>query len=343
MTCTTDPVALLSDPDWYPHRYDAQRDLFHLIPATREMRGKAVFLTDEYLGDAPRRAVPVARAAVAGATSASGAQHYFLHSAFCCSMLLANAFERQGLATTLKEPVILNDLSGWRRRGGSARGVAACLGDVLSALGASTPPGEALILKPSNVTIALAPAMLALRPEARAVLLHAPLETFVASVASKGMWGRLWVRDLWVKLAADGLCNLGFDQGASMGWTDLQVAAMGWLAQHRLFAQIVDRFGARIATLDSVSLLKDPARTVEAIAHHFQLSMDAGTAQEIAAGPVFTRNAKTGDRFGPQARDAIHAAARNAHRDEVEKVVAWTRAVAQANDISLALEQPLLG
>lgn len=342
MHASLDSAAVVRDPDWLAHRYDAERDAVHYLPASRAQRRAAVFLTDEYLADAGRP-VAVARAAAVAAAEAPAAQRYIFHSAFCCSTLIANLLDQPGRAMALKEPVLLNDLSGWRRRGAAMRDVGARLGDALRLLGANVPAGETLIVKPSNVVNALAPAMMALRPEARALLVHAPLDTFVASIASKGMWGRLWVRDLWRKIDADGICDLGFEPGAPMGWTDLQVAAMGWLAQHRLFAGMAARFGSRVATIDSAELLADPARFVGAIAAHFELGIDAGEIAALAGGPHFTRNAKTGERFGRADREALHAGARDAHADEVEKVVAWTRAVAATNGIDLSLPRPLLG
>jgi hypothetical protein len=341
MQSTSDLQAIVRHSDWLAHRFDPERDLIHYLPASREQRRAAVFLTDEYLA-AAGKPVPVPRQAAIAAAAREAPQRYVFHSAFCCSTLIANAFERPGLAMALKEPVLLNDLSGWRRRGAAMRDVGARLADALTLLGGNVPAGEALVVKPSNVVNAFAPAMMALRPEARALLVYAPLDTFVASIASKGMWGRLWVRDLWAKLDADGLCQLGFEPGAAMGWTDLQVAAMGWLAQHRLFAQMTERFGARVTTIDSVALLADPARFVSALARHFDLSMKPQITAGIAAGPDFTRNAKTGERFGRDEREAIHAAARAANADEVEKVVAWTHAVAEANAIPLSLPAALL-
>ncbi|HTG37535.1 hypothetical protein [Sphingomonas sp.] len=333
----------LRDPDWYVHRYDPIRDAVHLIPATRQMRRQSAFLTDEYLAKAIPEAIAAPRIAALRVIEGTTRQHFIFHSAFCCSTLLANALDHPGSAMTFKEPVLLNDLSGWRRRGAGAGELRDRLGDMLRLLGASTPTEACAIIKPSNVTLALAPAMLTLRPDARALLLYAPLETFVASVASKGMWGRLWVRDLWKKLAADGLCELGFETGAAMEWTDLQVAAMGWLAQHRLFAAMADQFGPRVVTMDSAALLANPRHAIGALSAHFALGLSADAIRDIVDGPAFSRNAKTGERFGPADRDAVHAAARAANRDEVEKVAAWTRAVAQSNDMALALPRPLLG
>ncbi len=68
------------------------------------------------------------------------------------------------------------------------------------------------------------------------------------------MTGRLWARDLLVKQLREGLHPFGYQGEDYLGQTDLQVAALGWLAQHILFARMVEQFGpGRVATLDSES------------------------------------------------------------------------------------------
>jgi len=339
MTDRPEPVR---HPDWLVHRYDAVGDAFHYIPAPRHLRSRAVFLTDAELGAAAKAPMPVARAralAELGANEAEAPLRLIVHSAFCCSTLLARAFDLPGVAHALKEPLVLNDLAGWRRRGGSSREVAARLDDTVRLLAAPIPAGEALVVKPSNGVNALVMAMLALRPGARAILLHAPLPTFLASVASKGLEGRLWVRELWTKLAVDSLCDVVVEPADPLRHSDLQIAALGWLVQHRLFGRIAARFGSRVRTLDSAALLARPERAVAALAQLFDLPVDAAA---IAAGPAFARHSKTGEGFGTGDRSAVHEAARAAHGQEIALVTRWAQAVAAANGIAMDLPRPLL-
>lgn len=335
----TNSTAMVRDPAWHAHRFDPTGDAFHYIPADRAARTRATFLTDAELGEAAKHVTPIAReAAVVAADRPVAPLRYVFHSAFCCSTLVARALDLPGVATALKEPVILNDLIGWRRRGGAPRDVAERLDHALAVLAAPVASGEALLIKPSNVVNALAPAMLALRPDSRALLLHAPLPTFLASVASKGLEGRLWVRELWIKLAADGLCGMDLSPADPLRHTDLQIAGLGWLAQHRLFSQVAQRFAGRVRTLDSAALLADPEASMSALADLFGLAIDAAM---IASGPAFTRHSKTGEGFGNRARAAVHDSARAAHGEEIAMVEQWIVKVAEANDIALTLPCPL--
>jgi hypothetical protein len=331
----TPQTAILTDPDWLCHRYDGNADAIQFVKLSRHERSGAIFLTDDYLP--ARTPAAVARADAMRLASTRAPIHFILHSAFCCSTLLANAFDRPGLATTFKEPMILNDVVGVRRRGSQPPQVAAALDAALTLLARPFAGDEAAIIKPSNVLNALAPAMLAMRPESKAVLLYAPLEDFLVSVAKKGLDGRLWVRELLIGQRTDGMLQrFGFDDKALFGQTDLQVAAIGWLAQHSLFADLVRALPQRVTTLDSRTLLADPGAALRALARHFELRADDQAIAAMLSGP-FRRNAKSGAEFGRQARELEYMAAAGAHADEVTKVAIWAREVARAVGLAEAL------
>ena len=231
----------LSDAQWLAHRYDPGHDAFHFRQVPRSRHAAIPFLTDEYLGeDAP---LVLRRTDAIGQAPPAAPIHFVFHSAYCCSTLLAAAFDIPGVAMGLKEPVLLNDLVGWRHRGGGGAQVARVLDESLRLLARPFTAGEATIVKPSNIVNPLIPAIMAMRPEARALLLHAPLDAYLASIARKGMWGRLWVRDLFGKLLREGmLASLGIAPDDYLGLTDIQVAAAGWLAQQQQFQLLTERW-----------------------------------------------------------------------------------------------------
>jgi hypothetical protein len=338
----TTGVAQIADPDWLAHRYDPGHDAVHFVRADRAARRAATFLTDEFLPTATNPAI-VARGQALAAAPLADPVHFIFHSAYCCSTLLAQALDHVGSAATLKEPVILNDLVGWRHRGGSAAQVADRLDSVLTLLGRGFVPGEAVVIKPSNVVNALAPTMLTLRPQARAVLLYAPLRVFLISIARKGMWGRLWVRDLLAKQLADGMVDLGFAADDYLRLTDLQAAAVGWLAQADLFATLIARFPDRVRSLQSERLVAAPRPALTRICDLFALAADAGAIDATAASDAFNRNAKNGAAYGAtdRATEQVNGAA--LHADEIDKVVVWAEAVARGAGVPLDLPAPLLG
>jgi hypothetical protein len=335
-------AAAVREAAWLAHRYDPGYDAVHLLPVPRAIHRGAIFLTDEYL---PTGLQPlVVRRADAMADAPTPAPiHFVFHSAYCCSTLVARAFDRPGWAMGLKEPVILNDVIGWRRRGGQGPDMASVFDDVLTLLARPFQRGEAVVVKPSTLVNPLAATILTLRPNARAVLLYAPLRTYLASIAKKGIDGRLWVRALLVGLIDDRAIDLGFHTRDHLGQTDLQVAAMGWLAQRALFADLVRRFGpARIRTLDSATLMADPGRAMKEMAALFELPLTPRALREILSGPAFTRHSKLGTAFDAADRAVETRQALEIYADEIEKVIVWTEAVAANAGIAMTPTAPLI-
>lgn len=338
----TDSARILADGHWLAHRYIDATDAIRFLRLERDDHRRATFITDTYLpADRPRIELPRGPAFAGVPAAARAPIHFIFHSAFCCSTLVANALDVEGVATALKEPMLLNDVVGFRRRGAPGAAVAQLLDAALALLARPLAGGEAVVVKPSNVLTGLAPMALAMRPEAKALLLHAPIETFLTSVAKKGLDGRLWVRELFVGLRTDNLVQrLGFDDLELFRQTDLQIAAAGWLAQQALFADLVATHGpGRVATLDSETLLDRPAPALTALARLFGLALPDVDA---IVATVFARSSKSGAQFSRAEREAEYRDAAAAHADEIAKVAAWARAVATTARIPLALDAPLL-
>lgn len=330
------------DATWLAHRYDPGHDAVHFLPVSRAVHARATFATDEYL---PAGLVPlvVRRQDAIAAAPPHARLHFLFHSAFCCSTLLARAFDRPGWGMGLKEPVILNDLIGWRRRGGQGPDMAEVLDDVLTLLARPFGPGEIVCVKPSTAVNALAPAMLTLRDDSCAVLLHAPLRTYLGSIARKGLDGRLWVRTLLTGMLDDKLVQLGFGPRDYLGQTDLQVAAVGWLANQQLFARLVSQFGAaRVRSLDSATLMADPTAALSAFAALAGHPLEHGALAEIAAGPAFRTHSKSGTAFTARDRTIEIADGDRLHADEIDKVARWAETVAASAGIALEGPAPLV-
>lgn len=336
-----DLAAVARSPAWLAHRYDPTGDKIHFVHAPRETQRAATFLIDEYLPKADQPFVADRRAALAAATP-SAPIHFIFHSAYCCSTLLARAFDVEGVATTLKEPVILNDIQGWQSRGGEPARIAEALDSALALLARPFAAGEQVIVKPSNLINPFAPAMLAMRPEARALLLYAPLRVYLGSIAKKGMWGRLWVRELFVKLGRAGLLDYGFSSEEILRQTDLQIAAIGWLGQHRLFGQLAERYLDRVRTLESEAMLVRPGDSLHALSGLYGLALDKRAARDLAEGDAFTRHSKDGEKFVAADRQAEQRDAAAIHAEEIDKVAVWAEAVAESAGQSLVLPAGLL-
>ena len=340
MTGVSAESTIIRDATWLAHRYDPGHDAFHFRHLSRARRAEVPFLTDDYLGE-EKSPLVLQRSDCTAAISGQAAVplHFLFHSAYCASTMLVQAIGQCGAATSLSEPVLLNDMVGWRRRGADPRQHGRVMYDALSLLGRGFGADRAVVVKPSNIFNPLARGAMMLRPEARAILLYAPLRAFLLSVARKGLACRLWCRELLEGYLADGFVTFGFDARDYFRQSDLQIAAVGWLAQQQAFAALEQWAPDRIATLDSESLTSAPTAAIAAAMDHYQISVPNDRTTEIA---VVSRNSKSGAPFAVGERQRDLAAAEVAYGVEIDQVVTWATALAEQADIPFALPGQLI-
>lgn len=333
---------VVRDPLWLADRYDPLHDAVHFRYVDREQHRTATFLTDEYLGKSETPVI-IRREDAIAAGAARAPVCFVFHSAFCCSTLLARALDVSNVAMSLKEPVILNDIAGWQMRGADSRKVGSALHSAISLLARPFETGEKIVIKPSNLCNYLAESMMRQCNNARAVLLYAPLPIFLGSIARKGLWGRLWVRELMLKQLKQGFVDFGLSDEDYVGLTDLQAAAIGWLAQQSFFMKMCDRFDAtHIGTLNSEILLARPVEAIAKLSTHFGLDLNMQMISEIVAGPAFTRHSKFDVVFDMKARVTEQENAAKLHGDEIEKICEWAKVVARNNNITMNLPRSLI-
>jgi len=330
---------LIDDGRWLAHRYDEAADSVQFRFVPREAQRELTFLTDAEIGDAPLAVYPRAECLAEVRQRELQTPRMIFHSAYCCSTLLARAFDIEGVSFGLKEPQILNDVIGLQYRRGDPRQVAAAMDIALLLLARPLGAGEANVIKPSNLLNPLIPLAGAMRPDVRGLLLHAPLDVFLASVARKEIEGRNWVRELMWKLIQLGQADrFGFTDEEIYRHTDLQVAALGWLAQHALFSEAAQRHDG-FRTLDSETLIARPEECLSALGDLFELDFDARAA---SSGPAFSTHSKDRSDFSAEQRERERERGIAVHAREIEIVTSWTHQLADHAGISMKLPAPLL-
>lgn len=317
---------------WLPHRFDPERSQIHFALVPRGERGGIPFLSADALANVQQKALM--RSDLARPQSLQPL-HFVFHSAYCGSTFLANLLDVEGAATALKEPQIMNDLVGWRRRGGNGDDLRAGLNQTLDLLANVSAPGEATIIKPSNVCNELIDPILSERVDVRAILLFAPLSVYLGSLSSKGFWARRWARELLMRQIEHGLPPLGFSGADLIQHTDLEAAAVGWLAQMVEFIRLAKSYEGRIAMLDSERLIRHPAETVLTVLKHFGLRSDDRTIDRIVAERAGL-NSKNGEPFDLGERTRLRRETEAAHGDEIAMVASWAQAVAENAALDIA-------
>ena len=333
MSPPNDLASMEADPEWLPFRYDWQRSLLGFAWIPRVAHSQLTFLADDYVRplDPPSGAASIADVRSAS-SSLDCAPHYIFHSAFACSTLIARALDAPGASMALNEPQVINHLA-----------VAALqkrlseedMGTVVRLLGRPFASGEAVIVKPSNEANFLAHPLMGVDEKSRAIFLYAPLPRFLASVAKKGMWGRIWSRRVFATLRAQANVALGLSEAELFQLSDLQVAALTWLLHNAQGAALIAAFPDRVRTLDSDTFLANRARTLDAVGAHFGIALDG---EEIAAGPAFATHSKEiGRSVDPEAPLEPRIPMPTID-EEIEMVSSWAQSM--AGHLGIAFELP---
>lgn len=330
---------LIADGRWLAHRYDETNDAVQFRFVPREAQREMTFLTDSEIGDAPLAVYARSDCLAEARKHELQTPRMIFHSAYCCSTMLARAFDIPGVSFGLKEPQILNDVSGLQMRGGDPRQVAAAMDIALLLLARPLSVGEVNVVKPSNLLNPLIPLVVAMRPDIRGLLLHAPLEIFLGSIARKEIEGRTWVRELMWNLIRLGLIDrFGFTDEELYRQTDLQAGAAGWLAQQALFAESAAQH-AGFRTLDSETLLARAEESIAKLGDLFGIGLDAA---RIVSGPAFRTHSKDRSAYSVSQRLEESERGRATYQREIEIVLRWADRLSEHAGIPMPLPAALV-
>ena len=123
--------------------------------------------------------------------------------------------------------------------------------------------------------------------------------------------------------------------------TDLQAAGLAWFLNQRYLDAIARQYGDRVLVLDGDRFDGARAETLAAIGSFTGAAIDPARAKEIAQGPVFARDAKTGADFTEKSirdREATHSAV---VEDEIAKVGEWIGIIAKQAGLTVPVKQTL--
>ena len=330
---------VVADHQWLPHHINAELDEMQFVRLDRDAHRTVTFLEEKYLAvDVERANFPLAAVAAASEQVPLRNVRFVFHSSLALSTLTARLFDLPGIAMSLREPIVLNELASLARRG---RNIMPVLRLVMRLFGRPFYEGEIVVIKPGNTANILIPELMTMMPDARALFMHAPLIDFLGSVARRGMWGRVVYRRLFALLHRDGHLDAGFSDEDIFEQTDLQIAAMAWLNHQAQFAHCLDEpFAERIRTIDAATFLSRRHDVVAAIADHFGISVDVDA---LLAGPVFAEHSKElGRSFDFGERERENAENLSVHGEEIAMVAEWAEKTFETCGEAMALGHPLV-
>ena len=328
----------LADARWFPLRFDVEREELYFVWAPAELQRAVTFIAD--LQPAPEQLRIFPWSSIAPIAVEQAPLHFILHSGLGGSTLLSRALAQHGVVTTLKEPPILTDIIALRLRKGEQK-AKSLAGDVARLLARPFSKREAVVVKMSSVGNGLHPWLASGRSTSRTLCMVTPLEDMLASLARRGAEGRAGGRKLFVGLRNSGFAQLGLDDQQLSNRSDLELAALAWIAIQRLMANAAARFGPQqVRSICSRQLLGATEQSLSAIAAYFTLDLDI--EGRLMSG-VFRRHAKTGEPFDTLARDRLLQDFMRSNAHEILPIVDWAKKIAKANLVPCELPHPLFG
>lgn len=341
--------AVVADPAWLPYQLLDDCRTLKFVHLPRKTLNQLPFLDkrsqpwrwEPITANAPRVLVPVADVVEGVRRADVGPCDYIFHSAFCCSTLMARALHIEGIACVLGEPRSLRELGdmnpGSNRRPHNQK---IALDVILDLMRRPRIAGEKTIIKPGNNLNPLIDYIMERQPNSRALLMYAPLETFVLAVARRRRW--MFVRTLGAQYRK----HLEFETEQTRDLvylTDLKMAAFLWLQHQAQFARLVRELPpGRVASLRSDIFLGRPTEALVAAARLFELSLGEEEAAAVTAGPIFHDHSKRpGESFDPAAQARGDAMVKLAFGPEIAEAIEWGQAVAAEASIPLELPASL--
>jgi hypothetical protein len=297
----TAPPPALDSPDLYPVSLDLERGTTTLRRMTREAYREASFLDDRTPSPTSDRDRVVSLHAVAAQKLELRPIRWVLHTAFVGSTLLSRCLDVPGRTIVYREPAFLTeiadhdafDLMTPERRVELVRSFAALM--------SRTYQGEVPIVKAHDRVNALAPDLLSLHPESRALVIYADLETFLLATL-KSPTRRRFIRRTWNAVKRSDLSGPFAVKAAHAA--DHELAAALWLMITSRAKKIVEVCGDRVRSLDCRRLFEEPERTVHSCADFFALDIARAELEAVMAGGVLSTYAKGSRPYDSELRSA---------------------------------------
>jgi hypothetical protein len=284
---------LFHSPEWYPLTIDLHREVLTFIQLLPESYQEYVFLS---LKSARRRGLEVHEVrlddvllAAANTPATQPRVHYILHTAYCCSTLLARYFELLPGCIVLKEPHLLAQIA-------LAEGQAARWQDtfelVARLLTRTYQANEMAVIKTHVPCNTLGQKLLDQNARATITFLVPPLRAFLLAVLkSKDRRQRVrsWSRHL-ARVAAQPpqLAAISPDS-----LTEGAAAAYWWMSNRFLCEQLCSPVNSsRVLVLDAERVADFPRETIRMVTALCGLNLDDKQLEAIANHPTVHQYSK---------------------------------------------------
>ena len=318
---------IAGSPVYYPHTFDAKADRVLLVRLSAADYRLSSFLDSRLLAPGMTAAwfdyAPVAQSAQ---LIVPRPLHLIFHTGHVGSTLLSRLLDEVPGVLGLREPhplQTLADMADETQRGEDYR---TRLGTFLRLWSRGFEATRAVVLKATSIAARMAPDILDASPQAKAVYLHLPAESYIAAnLAAISGAADLKIFEAIRHKRLSARLGRAVPEGGSAG----ELAAIAWMAEQGSLEQAMAAGGPRAMLVDFDMLLADLEGGLARVLQHLDLPP---VADRLAKSPVLTRYSKAPEQLGftPETRAEKIRQARARFAPEIAKGLALIRALESA-------------
>jgi len=331
MTIASEELA--RSPAWYPMALDFARDAILFLRMDEADYRASSFLDERVVTHGQEIWLPFADVERAMAKPVvSRPLHFIFHMGHVGSTLLSRLLDETGAVLSLREPLPLRAISD--AVDGAVPDVHRRTETLLRLWERGFPDTKTVVLKATSSTERIGPKLLAMRPDAKAVMLNVTAEAFLATVLAASNSAA----DLNA-LGPERMHRLGkFGVTAPRPTTLGELAAMSWLAERMTQAEIQRDCGARAMPVDFDMLLETPELALTQILAHLEIVQSRDQIASIARSRAMSRYSKAPEHeYSPALRRKHLNEARAAYGAEIRAALDWLTKVAPPHTDAAAL------
>lgn len=318
MTTPVDPAVvagIAGDPGAFLQQLDTiqNRALFVRL---KEADLRAASFLDDRLGLQGREGFWVdldtlsAISAVVG--SDTQAPHFIFHIGHCGSTLISRLLDRSTHVLGLREPLALRELAATRRELQSPLSRISTgkwnelFAATLKVLGRGFLPGQRALIKATSNCNNLIDEVLGNNPTSRVILLHIPLESYLATMMKAQGGGLDALHGAPARLQF--LHQLMGEESPKLyELVHAEILAMGWLSELARFHQVMAAHAGqgKVLLLDFEEWLQQPDAMLESARKHLRMGASSGEEVPVMQWPEMRAYAKSpGHAYSPA--DRVH-------------------------------------
>jgi hypothetical protein len=285
---------LFTSPELYPLKVDFQRRIVTFVRMSRVAYETCLFASFAAARRLSSEAYEIrlddALLAAASASTRSRRAHYILHTAYCCSTLLARYYELVPSCFVLREPPLLAQMA--TSRGASFRQWNETLDLSIKLLTRTFSPDQFAVIKTHVPCNALGRQLLDHNDQTTITFLMTPLRSFLFAVLKsekRCQRVRLWNQSMKdVALRCPGLEDLD-----PSPLTDAQAAAYWWIITHFLCRELSSGANrSRVSVLDGEQLAVSPKEALPPLLRACGLRLHEDKVKQMIEHPSLQKHSK---------------------------------------------------